>query len=108
MTVLWLANWRSDGPPSSDGAVLPTYIGLFAQRGRRDLGQRKQVVELYDEIRPSLYRYLSSLGFKPSLADDIIQETFLRLFDHIVEGKAIDNPRAWTFRVAHNFAFNLR
>lgn len=38
------------------------------------------------------------------LAQDIMQETFLRLWRQILEGAKIDNPRAWLLRVARNLA----
>src|SRR4030095_11034608 len=38
------------------------------------------------------------------LAQDIMQETFLRLWRQIQEGAKIDNPRAWLLRVARNLA----
>jgi RNA polymerase sigma-70 factor (ECF subfamily) len=82
-------------------------MSVFARRKRGDFNLYKQVGELYDEIRPSLYGYLSSLGLKRDEADDIIQDTFLRLFHHLVEGGRVENARAWTFRVAHNLTLNL-
>jgi RNA polymerase sigma-70 factor (ECF subfamily) len=103
MTVLLLASSDHDGR----GAVFPTYVGLFTHRKRGDLSQRKQVVELYDEIRPPLYGYLSSLRLQPHEAEDIIQETFLRFFHYLVDGGSVDDARGWAFRVAHNLSLNL-
>ncbi len=102
-SIVLLARTDSSGP----GLVLSSSMSVFARRKRGDFNLYKQVGELYDEIRPSLYGYLSSLGLKRDEADDIIQDTFLRLFHHLVEGGRVENARAWTFRVAHNLTLNL-
>jgi RNA polymerase sigma-70 factor (ECF subfamily) len=64
----------------------------------------QHVVELFDQWRNPLRRYL--LGFSLALHDseDIIQETFLALFQHLRRGKPRQNLRGWLFRVAHNLA----
>jgi RNA polymerase sigma-70 factor (ECF subfamily) len=65
----------------------------------------QEVIELFDQWREPLLRYLSSgtsLAFSDS--EDIIQETFLALFEHLRRGKSRRNLRGWLFRVAHNLA----
>jgi RNA polymerase sigma-70 factor, ECF subfamily len=64
----------------------------------------QDVVELFDQWRDPLRRYL--LGFSLAVPDseDIIQETFLALFQHLRRGRPRQNLRGWLFRVAHNLA----
>jgi len=64
----------------------------------------QELIELFDQWRDRLFRYL--LGFSLTVADseDIIQETFLALFLHLQSGKSRHNLRGWLFRVAHNLA----
>jgi len=64
----------------------------------------RELIELFDQFRDRLFRYL--LGFSLTVADseDIIQETFLALFLHLQSGKSRHNLRGWLFRVAHNLA----
>jgi RNA polymerase sigma-70 factor (ECF subfamily) len=64
----------------------------------------QEVVELFDQWRAPLRRYL--LGFSLAVPDseDIIQETFLALFQHLRRGRPRQNLRGWLFRVAHNLA----
>jgi RNA polymerase sigma-70 factor, ECF subfamily len=65
----------------------------------------QEVIELFDQWREPLLRYLSSgpcVAFSDS--EDIIQETFLALFQHLRRGKSRRNLRGWLFRVAHNLA----
>lgn len=63
---------------------------------------RRQVIALFDEVRPSLFRYLRWMGSTAEEADDTIQETFLRLHAHLLAGGSTDNLRGWLFRVAGN------
>ncbi len=62
------------------------------------------MIELFDQLRDRLLRYL--LGFSLTVADseDIVQEIFLALFLHLQSGKSRHNLRGWVFRVAHNLA----
>src|SRR5580692_10640899 len=64
----------------------------------------QEVVELFDQWRDPLRRYL--LGFSLAVPDseDIIQETFLALFQHLRRDRPRQNLRGWLFRVAHNLA----
>lgn len=68
---------------------------------------RQQAVELYANLRPSLYAYLSCLGLSADQAQDVVQETFLRLVRHRFQQTGKDNLRAWVFRVAHNLSIDF-
>lgn len=65
-----------------------------------------EVTSLYDELRKPLLRYLVSLGLSGDEAQDVVQDTFLRLHRHLQSGGSQDNLRGWVFRVAHNQARN--
>jgi len=83
-------------------------LGAFLREEHGGLRQRSIIVDLYDELRPSLYGYLICLGLAPHEADDVIQEAFLGLFEHLEAGRKEDNLRGWVFRVAHNLSRNLQ
>ena len=51
-----------------------------------------------DRCEP-LYRYLSGLSGDPPLAEDIVQECFVKLYRR---GAMPDDPPAWLATVAHN------
>jgi RNA polymerase sigma-70 factor (ECF subfamily) len=61
---------------------------------------------LYRELRKPLLRYLVCLGLTTDEAQDVVQDTFLGLHQHLTSGGAQDNIRSWIFRVAHNQARN--
>jgi len=63
-----------------------------------------EVVALFDEFRNPLLRYLSSFGIAFSDCEDVIQEIFLSLFQHLHRGKSRENLAGWLFRVGHNLA----
>jgi RNA polymerase sigma-70 factor (ECF subfamily) len=71
-----------------------------------DLEQR--VVHAYESMRTQVYQYLAATFGDPSEAEDLTQETFLRLYLYWSSGKTIaDNRlRSWIFRVAHNLAID--
>jgi RNA polymerase sigma-70 factor (ECF subfamily) len=68
----------------------------------------EEVVRLFDELRAPLLRYQLSLGLPVADAEEIVQEVFLSLYQHLRQGKSRSNLRAWTFTVAHNLALKSR
>lgn len=66
------------------------------------------VLELFDALQERLFRYLTSSMLTVPGAEEIIQETFLALFQHLKRGGARDNLKGWLFRVAHNLALKKR
>jgi RNA polymerase sigma-70 factor (ECF subfamily) len=66
------------------------------------------VVQLYEEMRDPVCRYLARLGVPRTALDDLCQEAFLRLFQALRSGKQVPNPRAWIFTVARNSGLNAR
>jgi RNA polymerase sigma factor (sigma-70 family) len=82
-------------------------IGETAAADDPKPGREQQVVDLYDQLRPGLLSYLCGLGLSRSESEDVVQESFLRLFDHLTTRKAPDSWNAWIFRVAHNLAIDL-
>ncbi len=67
-----------------------------------------EVVCLFDQLRDRLLRYLLSFGLPISDCEELIQETFLALFQHLRCGRSRRNLPSWLFRVAHNLALKKR
>lgn len=65
---------------------------------------REEVTALFVELRAPLLRYLRSLGMREADGEDVAQETFLNLYEHLRQGKPRDCLRGWVFRVGHNLA----
>src|SRR5205814_10448012 len=68
----------------------------------------EDVLHLFEEVRDPLLRYLLFTGAAAENAEEVVQETFLRLFEHLQKGKSRSNLRGWIFRVAHNLAAKQR
>lgn len=63
-----------------------------------------EVVNLFDEMRDRLLRYLLCLGVQVHDGEEIVQESFLLLFKHLQQGKSRANLRGWLFRVVRNLS----
>jgi len=67
-----------------------------------------KVVQVYEESRDEIYRYIVMLGLPREEAQEICQEAFLRLYRALTAGQQIENLRAWAFTVARNQALTAR
>lgn len=64
----------------------------------------EQVIALFDQLRAPLLRYALSIGLSCADSEEIIQEAFLSLFQHMQLGRSRHNLRGWLFRVVHNLS----
>ncbi len=67
-----------------------------------------EVTSLFDQFRNPLLRYLWNLGLTLPDGEEILQDVFLSLFQHLDRGKPLYDARGWLFRVAHNLALKRR
>ena len=63
--------------------------------------------EVFDSHGPALLRYLRRLTGSRTDAEEIVQDTFLKLHCQLTDGAEILQMRAWLFRVATNAARDL-
>lgn len=64
------------------------------------------VLEQYDAEASAITRYVIFLGVESETAREIVQESFLKLHQHLQSGGDRSNLRAWLYRVSHNLARN--
>ena len=89
----------------TDAAAMRTVpVRSVTDPGNRRDRLEEEVVALFEEFRDPLLRYLCGSGATFPDCEDVIQETFFALFQHLRRGKSRDNLRGWLFRVAHNLA----
>lgn len=86
-------------------AVLTT---VLAERPSKPSALEEKVTELFDQLRNPMLRYMLSVGLSPQDGEEVIQDVFLSLFQHLRQGKPGHNLRGWVFRVAHNLALKRR
>ncbi|MBM3744254.1 MAG: RNA polymerase sigma factor [Acidobacteria bacterium] len=65
----------------------------------------RQLVEAYSAHAPGLLRYACLLTGETSLAEDLLQECFLRYFRVLSAGEQLRNLAAWLYRVTRNCHF---
>ncbi len=83
-------------------------LARAVEKRRAAMTLQDQVAQLFVEARDDVYRYLLSLGLYPPQAQEATQEVFLRLYTALKKGEEIQSPRAWIFRVAHNYGLKTR
>jgi RNA polymerase sigma-70 factor (ECF subfamily) len=102
----WLSE-NSPGPVPSAGSAAQA-DGVWAADQQAFLGDpRKKILALYDEFRPRLFRYMRSMRLGRDQADEVVQETFMRLTAEMLKEARIENVQGWIVRVAHNLAIDL-
>ena len=69
---------------------------------------QERVEQIYQDERERIYAYLVQFGLPAAGAQELTQDTFLRLYLEMQKGDSIENPRAWLYRVAHNLALRSR
>jgi RNA polymerase sigma-70 factor (ECF subfamily) len=89
---------------SADRALPERELALAADRTSGSMTLSERVHSLFEQLRVPVFRYLLRKTRDSGRAEDITQETFLRLFRHLRENRLLDNPKAWIFTVAKNLA----
>jgi hypothetical protein len=70
--------------PAADAYAPPELLPEHADRcGVRPVAPEEEVTELFEQLRNPLFRYLLSLGLNTQDGEEVIQEVFLALFQHL-------------------------
>jgi len=64
----------------------------------------ERVEEIYVAEREKIYVYLLYCGVPPQRAQELAQDSFLKLYRKLSKGEPVENARAWVYRVAHHAA----
>lgn len=67
-------------------------------------GNMEALHTLYEKTNKSIYAYALSITKDPHDAEDILQETFLKIYQKAPDYTSYDKPMAWIFTIAKNFA----
>lgn len=67
-------------------------------------GNMEALHTLYEKTNKSIYAYALSITKDPHEAEDILQETFLKIYQKAPDYTSYDKPMAWIFTIAKNFA----
>ena len=103
---------RSAFPPES-AAVTPADIDRVGGTGGRDTTPSSEAdaddpgqdfALLVAEHSAAVYRLARSVVRDPGLADDVTQDTFIKVWKHVDEFRGDGSMRGWILRIAHNTA----
>ncbi|MEQ1947524.1 MAG: sigma-70 family RNA polymerase sigma factor [Bryobacteraceae bacterium] len=83
-------------------------LGCLPDTASKTPALAEEVSLLFKETRSPLLRYLRTFGLPAEDGEEIAQDTFLALFQHLRAGGGRANIRGWLFRVAHNLALKRR
>lgn len=102
--------WYFSNSDRTENGILTLRLSSETARSddQRVVRLEEQVARLYDELRLPLFRYLLCMRVLPEEAEEVIQESFLRLYKHLHAQGREDNIRGWILRVAHNVASSNR
>jgi RNA polymerase sigma-70 factor (ECF subfamily) len=81
-------------------------LTLAANRTSASMTLSEKVQALFEQLHIPVFRYVMRKTRDSWRAEDITQETFLRLFRHLKGEHSLDNPKAWLFTVANNLAID--
>lgn len=72
-------------------------------------GSMDALHHLYKEMRTPIYALLISIVKSRSIAEDLLQDTFIMVYNKASKYTAQTQARAWIYRIARNLAYdNLR
>ncbi len=86
---------KGNPPPPADGGDC-----VLREAAQRDL------LQLYDENFPGLFRYANALTRDREQSKDAVQEAFLRYYASRVAGADILNGKAWLYTVLRNYVMD--
>lgn len=66
----------------------------------------KSLEKLYNELRIPIYKFALSIVRCPDAAEDVAQESFLRILSGSKTYRSIGKPRAWIFSIVRNLSLS--
>ncbi len=71
-------------------------------------GLELEIVGLFDQMRDRVLRYSLTFGLSAADAEEVVQDVFLALYQHLARSKSREGIRNWLFRVTHNLSLKRR
>ncbi len=68
-------------------------------------GKKQALADLYEQTRSAVYSYALSILKNKADAEDVLQDTYLQLWQSAGSYRAQGKPLAWMFTIARNLAF---
>lgn len=68
--------------------------------------KEKDFLDVYEQYADAIYRHCYFRVYNKELAEDLTQETFIKTWTYLSEGKEIKNIKAFLYRVAINLVID--
>jgi RNA polymerase sigma-70 factor (ECF subfamily) len=94
-----MTSWRIE-------TTLESLVVLQSDEQRLRGGDIEAIAGLIERYQHRLYRYLLRLVSQPSTAEDLFQQTWLRVMERIQNYDPRRSFEGWLFAVAHNLAID--
>lgn len=89
---------------SLNASALAEALPSCALTSEREVFREDELVSLFQGLRRPLLRYLLTFGIAAHDGEEIVQDAFMVLFEHLKAGKSDANLPGWMFRVCHNLS----
>ena len=86
--------------------IFGTLMTIDTEAARLRSGDAEVLTQLVERYQHRLYRYLLRLVSRPSTAEDLFQQTWLRVMERIKYYDPRRSFEGWLFAVAHNLAID--
>jgi RNA polymerase sigma-70 factor, ECF subfamily len=96
-------DFESDQPPRSESLDEAHELSLMRRVAGQDIAAYR---ELVDAHLPRIARFAERLLGNAAEAEDVAQETFLKLWTHASGFTPEARPSTWLFRIAHNLCID--
>ncbi|MDP2637378.1 MAG: RNA polymerase sigma factor [bacterium] len=70
--------------------------------------KRQQFLQAYDEFADAIFRYCYFRVFDRELANDLVQDTFLRVWGYLEKGGEIQHFRVFLYKIATNLIIDYK
>ena len=80
-------------------------MAIMREESSTEPSEANTIEELFEALESPLLSYALRLSGDPAVAEDIVQEAFMRLH---AQFEQVNEPRRWLYRTVHNLALNRR
>ena len=63
---------------------------------------QEQFLTAYDQFSAAIYRHCFFRVYSKTRAEELVQETYMRVWQYLSQGNQVENIRAFLYRVANN------
>jgi len=89
---------------SLNAALVERLLSASSSDATHGSASNEEVRGLFGKLSQPLLRYTLSFGISTHDSEEVVQEAFLALFEHLRRDKSCANLYGWLFPVCHNLA----